>query len=246
VDDKVVMVWYDATNRCLWYTYKANPIANHRGDKTAAGWSTPVRVFAAGTDYENAGEYCKITVDNDGGIHIAAYDPTNLDLCYAYASVYTSNTFETCVVDGCGVTGSNLTLDVAKVDGNWIPYIGYYITSCVKPKLAYLVDTSSNAPEGSVDEMFTGAWECTLVPTTMQVQMQSNQFNQINVGVWKNKDTGVLENSTNTANSHPVNNNGYGQDAYGDVYGNGTSNPVLGYVVKVASNTDNIETAQKR
>ena len=126
----------------------------------------------------NTGEYCKVAVDNDGGVHIACYDPVNLDLNYAYlpasfgGKATNQSNFETCVVDENGVTGSNLTLDVAKVGNNWIPYIGYYITSCIKPKYAFKVDTSEYAPVGSVSDAFTKAWETTIVPTSRTVNAE--------------------------------------------------------------------------
>ena len=240
--DVVVAVWY-GSDRILHYSYNTSPMGRD-GQNNAAGWSTPISVFS-GT-MANAGEYCKVVVDNDGGIHIAAYDSVNLDLCYAYLGSYNGTSFETCVVDSNGVTGSNLTIDVAKVDGKWIPYIGYYMLSCIKPKYAYKVDTSSVAPAGSVNDTFTQAWECMIVPTSSVIEMQSNQHNDINIAVWKNKDTGVIKNSKSGTNSHSVNNNGYSTDAYGHVYGNGTNNPIMGYAIKSGASKNTIETAQMR
>ena len=241
--DVVVVVWY-GSDRTLHYSYNTSPMGRD-GETNGDGWSTPATVFSG--DMENAGEYCKVVVDNDGGIHIAAYDPVNLDLCYAYAESYTSN-FSTCVVDSNGVTGSNLTLDVAKdkdgEDGNWIPYIGYYATYCIKPKYAYKVETSSKAPAGSEEDMFTQKWESMVVPTSSTIEMQSNQHNDINIAVWKNKDSGVLENSKTGDNNHDTNNNGYNNDAFGYVYGNGTSNPIMGYAIKSGASQNTIETAQ--
>ena len=243
--DVVVVVWY-GSDRKLHYSYNTSPM-NRDGETNGEGWSTPATVFSG--DMENAGEYCKVAVDNNGGIHIAAYDPVNLDLCYAYLDSYNDSSFETCVVDSNGVTGSNLTLDVAKdkdsEDGNWIPYIGYYATSCIKPKYAYKVDTSSTAPAGSVEDMFTQAWECMVVPTSSVIEMQSNQHNDINIAVWKDS-SGVIKNSKNGTNSHPTNNNGYSADAYGHVYGNGTSNPIMGYAIKSGASQNTIETAQMK
>lgn len=243
VDDVVVMCWYDQTNRQLKYMYNTTPTTIRNGLSTA-GWSNAKTIFSG--DMANAGEYCKVVVDKDGGIHIAAYDPVNLDLCYAYAESYTSD-FSTCVVDSNGVTGSNLTLDVAKVNGKWIPYIGYYATSCIKPKYAYKVDTTSNAPNGSVNQLFTGKWESMIVPTNSVIEMQSNQHNDINIAVWKNEDGEIKEPETTKTtgdNSHPENNNGYNGDAYGHVYGNGTSNPIMGYAIISGASSNKIETAQ--
>ena len=241
--DVVVVVWY-GSDRTLHYSYNTSPM-NRDGQTNGAGWSEPITVFSG--DMENAGEYCKVVVDNDGGIHIAAYDPVNLDLCYAYLGSYNGSSFETCVVDSNGVTGSNLTLDVAKdkdsEDGNWIPYIGYYATYCIKPKYAYKVEISSNAPAGSVEDMFTQTWESMVVPTSSIIEMQSNQHNDINIAVWKDTN-GIIKASKTGTNSHNVNNDGYGNDAYGQVYGNGTSNPIMGYAIKNGASKNTIETAQ--
>ncbi len=240
--DVVVAIWYDETNRVLWYSYNDSPITDRNGTTDRSGWSTPVQVFTG--DLENAGEYCQVTVDANGGIHIAAYDGTNCDLVYAYLSSYTAAP-ATCVVDGSGVIGSNITIDVAlDSESKAIPRIGYYATSCIRPKLAYLVDTTSTAPAGSDDEAFTGAWECSVVPTNSSVNMQSNQYNKINVGVWKDSETGVIKESTSGTSSYYNNPNSYNSTSYGFVYGNGTSNAVLGYAIKVNSSSDAIETAQ--
>ena len=240
--DVVVAIWYDETNRVLWYSYNTTPLTDRNGTTDRSGWSKPVQVFSG--DLENAGEYCQLAVDKKGGIHIAAYDGTNCDLVYAYLSNY-SATPATCVVDGSGVIGSNLTIDVAlDVSEKAIPRIGYYATSCIRPKIAYLVDTTSTAPAGSEDEVFTGKWECAVVPTASNVNMQSNQYNKINVGVWK--ENGVVTSSKTGTSSYTNTPNSYNSTSYGYVWGNGTSNPVLGYTIKVSSSSDAIETAQMR
>ena len=240
--DVVVAIWYDETNRVLWYSYNTTPLTDRNGTTDRSGWSKPVQVFSG--DLENAGEYCQLAVDKKGGIHIAAYDGTNCDLVYAYLSNY-SATPATCVVDGSGVIGSNLTIDVAlDASEKAIPRIGYYATSCIRPKIAYLVDTTSTAPAGSEDEVFTGKWECAVVPTASNVNMQSNQYNKINVGVWK--ENGVVTSSKTGTSSYTNTPNSYNSTSYGYVWGNGTSNPVLGYTIKVSSSSDAIETAQMR
>ncbi|MBP3743753.1 MAG: hypothetical protein J6J00_12285 [Treponema sp.] len=237
--DVVVVVWYDETDRKLMYGYNTTPQTDRNGQTSGSEWT--VKTIFSG-DLENAGEYCQLAVDANGGIHIAAYDGTNCDLVYAYLSSYSADP-STCVVDGSGVIGSNLTIDVAlDASGNAIPRIGYYATSCIRPKLAYRVDTASTAPAGSDDEAYTGAWECSVVPTDSSVNMQSNQYNKINVGVWKS--SGVITNSTSGTSDHTNTPNSYNSTSYGFVYGNGTSNAVLGYTIKVNSSSDAIETAQ--
>ncbi len=241
VDDVVVCVWYDSVNRTLWYTYNDSPTTNRDGQTDGSGWSAPVRVFADGSVMEESGEFCQIAVDKDGGIHIAAYDPVNLDLDYAYSSGYNAASFESCVVDGYGVVGSNITIDVAKnAAGKNIPYIGYYATSCIKPKLAYLADTSASAPSGSDDELFTGAWEVSVVPSSSNVNKD-----RINIGVWKDS-SGTIKNSKTGFSYHTNTGSSYGATCEGEFFANGTPNPLLAYAHKQSSSAGYIETAQKK
>ena len=244
VDDVVVAVWYDATDRCLRYSYNTTPTVARNANTDATGWSTPEPVFTG--DMENAGEWCQVMADKSGGIHIAAYDPINLDLVYAYKSSYQASSFETCIVDGYGVVGSNLTLDVAKnAGGKWIPYIGYYATSCVKPKVAYLSDTSANAPAGTIEDVITRAWEISVIPTTNTIPLGSQGNNKMNVGVWKDKDSWQIKNSVTGDNTGSHSGSSYGATCWDKVYGNGTANPVMGYAIKSGA-TGYIETAQMR
>ena len=179
----------------------------------------------------------------DYSIHIAAYDPINLDLVYAYAPSY-DGTFTTCVVDGSGVVGSNLTLDVAKSSsGNWIPYIGYYATSCIKPKYAYKTDIATNAPEGSIDDTATGLWETTIIPTAKTIFLGTQGNSKINVGVWKNT-SGVIKNSPTVSGSNEHSGSSYKATCYDQVGSNGTTNAILGYAIKNTSSSGYIETAQ--
>ncbi|MCR5725038.1 MAG: hypothetical protein K6G80_08140 [Treponema sp.] len=241
-EDVVVAVWFDETSRQMLYSYNKSPLTNRNGTTNRSGWSEPIAIFD-GTDYDSAGEYCQIAVDANGGIHIAAYDGSNCDLVYAYLPTYNGKV-STCVVDSNGVIGSNITIDVAlDANGKAVPRIGYYATSCVRPKLAYLVDTSSTAAAGAEDDAFTGAWECTIVPTTSSVTTQSNQYNKMNVGIWKDSDGKVTTSTTGTSSTSNTP-NGYSSESYGFVYGNGTANAVMGYAIKVNSSTDAIETAQ--
>ncbi|UTY25298.1 Ig-like domain-containing protein [Treponema denticola] len=241
-NDTAVLIWFDETSQKLKYTYKKNPqIANHASQSGNGNgtWSVPVDVF----DKMNVGEYCKIAVDKNGGIHIAAFDSDAADLKYAYLSSYSDTSFKRSTVDSYGITGTYISLDVAYTEnganGKPVPYIGYYSASAGRSKLAYLVDTAtgvSGSAEGTDDSgYFTGKWEISVVPTASRVQQDN-----INVGVWKTNtatDSGVIKASV-TGNSNSDTNNG-------TVYGNGTANPVLGYAIKQSMN-GYIETAQKK
>ncbi|MCR5080122.1 MAG: hypothetical protein K6B17_02115, partial [Treponema sp.] len=251
--DVVVMVWYDAYENQLLYSYKVNPIANlNSKDATAANWSAPKTIFDEG------GEWCQIAVDAKNHIHIAAFAGDG-DLKYAYLESYSTAKadIKTCTVDADGTVGEHLTLDVAlDADGKSIPYIGYYSSTHKKPKYAYVVDTSTPAPAG-VDEadMFTGAWEVTVVPCYSN--MVVNQEEKINVGVWKyTADTttdgvtykkGQIKNSATGRSSYysATGNSLYNGTNWSKTYGNGTANGILAYQVQDGSGSC-VETAQMR
>lgn len=255
-NDTVVAVWLDQANPALpilRYAYNSDPINN------PGSWTYVGRVFPENSDYSYAGEYCKVTVDANGGVHIAAYDSKNLDLCYAYLPAdkkgvaASTSDFKSCIVDSNGVVGSNLNIDVG-IDNNdkIVPYISYYATSIIRPKVAYYVGGFSETDSieaGAIDDLHTGKWECANVPTESNVEMQSLQHNDINIGLWK--DNGVIVDSSSdkytTGTSSTTNiPNAYNSTSYGQIYGNGTANPVLGYAIRIDSKSGAIETAQLR
>ena len=244
--DIVMIVWYDSKNDNLLYTYNTVNLANvSRTDflgsaKTKTHWNTATTIF------KKAGQYCKIAVDKDGGVHIAGYDSVVGDVRYAYLESYDASYNEatdSCYVDTNGIVGSDITLDVAldksvaeSGTGKPIPYIGYYGTS--GPKLAYLnvkgipSDVTKTADKTSTkdDDMFTGYWEVTEVPTPNKAPRD-----RINVGIWKDKDTGVIKTSASTLTASDT-----------IKKGNGTMNPVLGYQIRKSAAEGYVETAQMK
>jgi hypothetical protein len=241
--DILVIVWYDATNESVWFSYLTTPLdySSREGDTYfIPNWSTPVEILEAGT----AGGYCKLAVDGDNGIHIAAYSKENSgSLVYAYMSSYTNESASLSLVDSYGSAGQNLTIDFAKnASGKWIPYIGYYTESLANPKLAYLVDTSSANPDGADEEgMFTQNWEVVLIPVVSK-EREILEKELVCVGLYRNAN-GTLKDFPSTSKTFTKN----GVDVSGRTYGNGTSNPVLGYGINYSKgNTTYIETAQMR
>lgn len=255
-NDRVVAVWLDQENPALpilRYAYNSDPIDN------PGSWTYVERVLPASSSYSYAGEYCKVAVDQNGGVHIAAYDQKNLDLIYAYLPADKkgiasgAGDFKTCIVDSNGVVGSNLNIDVGlNGEGKVVPYISYYATSIIRPKLAYYVggfSATDTIEAGSVNDLHTTKWECANVPTESNVEMQSLQHNDINVGLWK--EAGVIvdsssDNYTKGTSSTTNQPNAYNSVSNGQIYGNGTANPVLGYAIKINSKSGAIETAQMR
>ena len=255
-NDTVVAVWLDQANPALpilRYAYNNDPINN------PGSWTYVDRVFPSSSNYSYAGEYCKVAVDQNGSVHIAAYDQKNLDLIYAYLPAdnkgvaSSASDFKSCIVDSNGVVGSNLNIDVGiNGEGKIVPYISYYATSIIRPKLAYYVggfSATDTIEAGAAKDLHTGKWECANVPTESNVEMQSLQHNDINVGLWK--DAGVIVDSTSdkytTGVSSTTNQpNAYNSVSNGQIYGNGTANPVLGYAIKINSKSGAIETAQMK
>ena len=247
-DDAVVAVWWDAHNSQLLYSYNMTPksVVEKTYLQADTGWTKPVPIFENGI-----GEYCKVCVDANEGVHITAYDGLNGDVWYAYIPDFenTSN-IKKCLVDSYGIIGTELNIDVALVNNNPVPYISYYAGSSARPKMAYWADSGSvlNASEGAIQDSYTGNWEITIIPTSSRVPED-----HINIGVWKTsageltystKDGGIPTESNigvNTENILP----GVKQDSYGLIYGNGSKNPVLGYAITDGSN-GYIETAQMK
>ena len=271
-DDLVVAVWYDAANNQMLYSYNTKPQnikaptykGNNRyidnGDGTssgidsfsqsATGWSTPVAVFGEGN---GIGEYCKVVLDSFGKVHIACYDNANADVWYAYIDDFEHpENAKTCVVDSYGIVGTELSLDVAYVNSNPVPYISYYGSSCVRPKVAYWASTDSivtaSSIEGAEEEAFTKNWEVSIIPSGSKISID-----HVNVGVWKD-NSGNLTYSTldgNVPNGIQAGKEGSNLGkanagtTEGMVYGNGTKNPILGYAITQGAG-GYIETAQMK
>lgn len=228
-DDVVVLVWYDGSD--LYYSYKVDPCNdNDAGVGTGDGyWSQSIKLM------EGAGQYCALSVDPNGGIHIAAYDIQNADLKYCYLESYIDSNPEVVTVDSYGIVGEHITIDTAlDENGRAVPYISYYMASTVRPKIAYLLDPSKGYAQPGVNldtEEYTGNWEISIIPSDSGILKD-----RINVGVWKDS-SGKIKNSTKK--------NDESDEQSGVCYGNGTKNPITGYAIKVGTKGF-IETAQRR
>ena len=250
-DDAVVAVWWDGTNNQMLYSYNKSPKSIQPGmyNQAETKWSTPKTIFDNGI-----GEYCKVTVDKNNGVHIAAYDGLNGDLWYAYIPVFDSpGTNKTCIVDSYGIIGTELNIDVAYNENNRVvPYISYYALSCARPKLAYWTDNENHSVlslvPGAIEEEYTSCWEVITLPTTSKVSMD-----HINIGIWKDSN-GKITYSTTDGYAPGESNIGENtfqpganstEESYGTVWGNGSKNPVLGYAITVGS-SGYIETAQMK
>ena len=266
----VAMVWYNGKD--LLYSYNSTPSTTRTG-VTREGWTPPVTLLS------NAGKYCQLVVDSDDNIHVAAWDSAKGDLKYVYIphanleNLSASNVIS-CTVDSYGTVGRELTIDVAKVGNNQIPYIGYFANTPKKPRYAYIANppatySSASLAGAAAGDLYTGVWECTIAPTLKvngtgpsadkNVVTLDEKTRRINVGVWKYNgtaaDNGKLAYSTTGTNrgtasgtiryTSSTNTTASTTDG-GKCYGNGSKNGVLAYGVRYTSQQDCVETAQKR
>ena len=260
-DDAIVAVWWDGTNNQLLYSFNTTPSSILAGSYLQAdtGWSTPVAIFG---EANGIGEYCKVAVDRGKGVHIAAYDGLGGDLWYAYIPQFANPASRgTCIVDSYGIIGTELNIDVVQDSNNKpVPYISYYAGSCAKPKMAYWAGNttlsvsalSTDSGTGAVEDVFTGGWEVTVIPTSSKVSID-----HVNIGAWKDADGKLTYSTTNgsapviSEDSSNIGKNTFQPgansdvDSYGTVWGNGTANPVLGYAITQGS-SGYIETAQMK
>ncbi|MDA8409220.1 MAG: Ig-like domain-containing protein [Treponema sp.] len=157
----LVAVWYDSTNRRLWYSYNTAP--------TSAAQSGQWASHALVIDSSFAGQNCDITVDAGGGVHIAYYRSSSGDLCYAYLPGYASTSPQLATVDSYLSVGQYLRIGTTLVGGNYVPSISYYAGTysgtsfCVKLATRVNFATFQN---GAVNDQYTGAWEVQTVPAT--------------------------------------------------------------------------------
>lgn len=215
--DIVVITWYDKSTGILKMAYN-NTNPKQDSNKIGAsdkGW------YIRDIDLGNSGLYNSVKIDAEGGVHIAYHTTSGLDLKYAYLSkdeyIKTEPRADIVTVDAFGATGKNIRLDVAKKDGNLVPYISYYEGGVAK--LAYRSDFSTvEIPAGADKDTgkYTGKWEISCVPSSSAVKDDT-----VCIGVHKSTS----------------------DDEHKKIEGaNGTMNPVISYV-----NADgNLEKAQLR
>lgn len=245
-DDALVAVWYDAKNNQMLYSYNKKPksIAAGKFLQTDTGWSKPEAIFGEGN---GIGEYCKVALAKDGSAHVVAYDSLNADVVYAFVPSFdTPSGAQTCIVDSYGLIGTELDIAVAlDASGSPLPFISYYAGSNAKPKAAKWAGTKALTADtltaGAIDEVFTGAWDVSLIPTSSKIAVD-----HINVGVWKDKTTGIIKKSTTGTNSTEQTGTSYKSTvSRGSIYGNGSTNAILGYAINEGS-SGYLETAQMR
>lgn len=239
-DDAVVMVWYDAKAKRMWYSYNNTPNTDRKGttntqtDAAGDGWKKPVQIFGG----KASGKYCKVAVDGNGGVHIAAQDASTSAVWYAYFSDHANpDGAQICRVDS-GNVGSFLNLDVGlDSQSKPLPCISYYQTDKGLPKYARPAKAGVIG-DGIASGKYTGVWEAAFIPTD-----SNTKEDNVNIGLWKDGDGNIKKSSSAQSYYQNAGNNDNGT---GKTYGNGSTNAVLGYkhTDRISTSKGYLETAQ--
>ncbi|MCQ2578786.1 MAG: Ig-like domain-containing protein [Treponema sp.] len=225
------------------YIYVSYPVYEFRTENTKSmGCATENTAYSFdrtdnwethGKEIGRGGAYVQMKVVDDI-IHLAYYEENT------GAVKYTRLKFEngafgeatTCIVDSYNDIGEYLTLDVVvDEDGNHIPYIGYFGNK--RAKLAYLKNPEVLG-NGTEKDLFTGIWDVCYVPTEKGLDPD-----RINVAVNQDKDHKIRKTAESSIKADK---NDSASATASEIYGNSTTNPVMGYI----NSTGNLELGQKR
>ena len=221
---------YDARNQNLMYSYKENPCnqndaSTRTGTYTSGYWSNAVVLK------EKCGEYCKIAVDANGGVHITAYDSGNKGIGYVYLPTYNTAYSEEdnyylidCINGPYDELGIDVAVDGTGDTGKAYPTISYYANGT--PKMATystgILKTTGTPDKAWENDSFTGNWDVCFVPTPSKLLKD-----HINVVQPKNT-SGVRARVSRTSTFSTAT----GGADNGTVTGNTTTNPILGYAIR--------------
>jgi len=137
------VVYYDADNGDLKYTYKSDPEA-------VGGWATPTILDANG----NVGQHVTLAIDPDGKLHVAYYDADTKDLKYV-ANDDGQGWSNPVVLDALGDVGTYASMTVyyegrkEKMNGAYegrYPHIAYYDASYGNLKYIYRDEQGWSTP----------------------------------------------------------------------------------------------------
>ena len=170
-----VVAWYDASKKQLIYSYNTTPNSPVYGGV----WQTNAKVIGSAYD----GWHVDLFVDSKDGIHLAFYNSGKGDLKYAYLPKYNcaASEIKVVTVDSYLSAGTNITIETRDevVNGTTyiVPYISYYHASfasspsCIR--VAYMPESikvngntvTANIADGAKNDLFTGKWEVSAIPT---------------------------------------------------------------------------------
>ena len=182
--NRAVVVWYDAANSQLVYSYRdmgaSYAAPGTEGDRKTTDWQNHAVVIDDGAPL-----YVDLVIDDEDGLHIGYYSSGNGGVRYAYlapdkvtgtAKPNTSD-FKIATVDTYMNPGTFLKMGVRKENSKQVPYISYYHNGFYGSKnaarIAWLKDGIASADDvknGVVSNKFTGDWVVMTVPASNGIQ----------------------------------------------------------------------------
>ena len=181
--NRAIVVWYDATNSNLVYSYRdmgtsyTEPTASNRYTND---WQNHAVVIDGGAPL-----YVDLVLDDQDGLHIGYYSSSKSGVRYAYlapdkvkgATKPDASDFKIATVDTFMNPGSFLKIGVRAESGKQVPYLSYYHSGFSGSKnaarMAWLkggVSAGSTVNDGVVNHKFTGDWVVMTVPATAGIQ----------------------------------------------------------------------------
>ena len=127
------------------------------------------------------GQYVSMAIDDNGGIHIAAFDANDSDLKYIYLTSYDASSFTEMIVDAAGSVGNWTSIKIK----NNVPYIAYYNATETGGrdaiKLAYANAAAGSITDGidSSTNYTASGWEYMTIPSVDPAQGGSQKFQQV-------------------------------------------------------------------
>lgn len=185
--NRAIIVWYDATNSNLVYSYRdmgasyTEPTASNRYTND---WQNHAVVIDGGAPL-----YVDLVLDDQDGLHIGYYSSSKSGVRYAYlapekvkgATKPATGDFKIATVDTFMNPGSFLKIGVREEaigsEQKQVPYLSYYHSGFSGSKnaarMAWLkggVSAGSTVNDGVVNHKFTGDWVVMTVPATAGIQ----------------------------------------------------------------------------
>jgi hypothetical protein len=177
-----VFAYYDFSEGRIRIMYSSATIDGTPGTSVTFTENTSVML----PDY--VGQYMSMTIDNNNGIHIAAFDANDSDLKYIYLTSYNATSYTAMTVDAAGSVGNWTSI---KIDTDFShpyynkPVIAYYNATETGGrdaiKLAYAKSEVGSVEEGidSSTNYTSSGWEYMTVPSVDPAQGGSLKFQQV-------------------------------------------------------------------
>ncbi|MBC6719865.1 Ig-like domain-containing protein [Treponema sp. Marseille-Q4130] len=199
--NRAVVVWYDAANSQLVYSYRdmgtSYTAPGIGADRKTTDWQNHAVVIDDGAPL-----YVDLVIDDEDGLHIGYYSSGNGGVRYAYlapdkvtgtAKPDTSD-FKIATVDTYMNPGTFLKMGVRKENNKQVPYISYYHNGFYGSKnaarIAWLKDgiaSTDDVKNGVSNNKFTGDWVVMTVPARSGIQQYTICQGVPTNGIYANK-----------------------------------------------------------